>query len=259
MTRPMDSGTRRRRVSGLLPFLGIFGSAFISFAVLAGALVYTGAQGEAYSILNHFISEIGRVGVSGAAWLFNTAMVVSGALFIPFCLGISLRLKTVAGWLAFAAGVAASVALAGVGLCPMNNIGPHIAFAMWFFRLGLVMVLLYGAAVLLQPRRASRLPRAAALASLPAVLAYSAFLFFSGMLTKDGPNPLDAGTFVDRPPFWPIALLEWMVFFTTILWFLATAIFELTSRTDFPIMPNPEERHGDTQGVDGSRAPGSGL
>ncbi len=215
-----------------LPFLGIFGSVLVSSAVLAAGLAYRGAQGESYSILNHFISELGQIGVSRAAPVFNAGLVIAGVLFMPFCAGVSLRLRTVTGWAAFAAGVLASAACAGVGFFPMNTMGSHIFFAMWFFRLGLVTVLIYGAAILFQPRASSgeRLPRAAALASVPAVLAYSAFLFLSGMLTQGGPNPLDTGAFQKRPSVWPLAILEWLVFFTTILWFLATAVFQVSSR-----------------------------
>jgi hypothetical membrane protein len=218
-----------KRVLGALPYLGIFGSALVSLSVLGGALAYTGAQGEPYSILNHFISEIGRVGISRAALLFNASMVIAGVLFMPFCAGISMRLRTVPGWLAFAAGVSASVACAGVGLFPMNNLRPHIAFAMWFFRLGLAVVLLYAIAILVQPRRALRLPRSASLASLPAILAYSAFLFLAGMSGVGDQSPFDPGTFANRPAFWPIALLEWLVFFTTIAWFFLMAIIQLRS------------------------------
>jgi len=225
-----QSADRKTRILRLLPYLGIFGSALISLAVLVGALVYSGEQGERYSLMNHFISELGRIGVSRAAWLFNAAMVASGILFIPFCAGISLRLKSVLGWLAFAAGFCASVACAGVGFFPMNNLPFHIAFATWFFRLGLLMVVFYGIAILAQPRGAPRLPRAASLISLPAVAAFTAFLSLAGMLTGGGANPLDISSFsARRAPFWPLALLEWSIFFTTVLWFLAMGIVEVSS------------------------------
>ena len=39
------------------------------------ALTYRGTQGERYSLLNHSISELGEVGVSRLAWVFNTCML----------------------------------------------------------------------------------------------------------------------------------------------------------------------------------------
>ncbi len=239
---------QKTRIIRLLPYLGIFGSALISIAVLACSLAYSGGQGERYSLFNHFISELGKIGVSRAAWLFNSAMAASGILFIPFCAGISLRLKSIPGWIAFAAGACASVACAGVGFFPMNNLPFHIAFATWFFRFGLLMVVLYGIAILVQPRGAPRLPRAASLASLPAAAAFTAFLSLAGMLTSGGPNPLDVSSFSShRPSFWPLAILEWSIFFTTVLWFLVIAIFELSRQESAPRSGSaglkPSDRH----------------
>ena len=69
-------------------------SGFLALTVLvAGALTtaipYRGKEGESYSVLNHFISELGEVGVSAFALLFNTSLILGGLALAVFMLGLS--------------------------------------------------------------------------------------------------------------------------------------------------------------------------
>jgi len=59
-------------------FFGLCGSLFIMFTMLVTGLVYRGKQGETYSVFNHYISELGEVGVSQWALLFNLGLIVGG-------------------------------------------------------------------------------------------------------------------------------------------------------------------------------------
>ena len=65
-TWPADEPARRtwRRATSWLGFTCV---ALVWLAVLAAAAAYSGAYGEAYSFLNHNISEVGEVGVSERA------------------------------------------------------------------------------------------------------------------------------------------------------------------------------------------------
>ena len=208
----------------LFPALGIAGSVLVAGAVAAVALSYSGAHGERYSLLNHFISELGQVGVSRAAWLFNAALIVSGVLFVPYCIGLGMRVRGVWAYLRMAAGIGAGIFCAGVGVFPMNSLGPHIFTAMWFFRFGLLATLLFGVAILAAPRETAGVSRAAAIFSLLAVAAYGGFLALASVPRAGGGNPLDPSSYAHRPHFWLLAVLEWAVFFSTILWFLGVAI-----------------------------------
>jgi hypothetical membrane protein len=205
------------------PVLGIAGSVLISLAVLVSVLLYEGKKSEPYSLLNHFISELGEVGVSGAAWLFNTGLVAAGALFIPCSIGLGLHVRSPLSLLGMAAGVCTGIFLAGVGVFPMNNLPPHAFTAMWFFRLGLLTVLLFGAAFAVQPRGRVRVRKAAVLFSALTVAAYAAFLVMAAQPNAGGASALDAG-FARRPRMWPLAVAEWAVFFATILWFLGVSL-----------------------------------
>ena len=60
------------RLTGLVGvILGLIG-------VIVPSLVYRGTRGEKYSFLNNFISEMGEIGVSRIARLFNMALILSG-------------------------------------------------------------------------------------------------------------------------------------------------------------------------------------
>ena len=205
------------------PFLGAAGSLLACLVVLASALAYSGKQAEPYSLLNHFISELGETGVSRAAWLFNAGLVASGALLIPSAIGLGLHLRTVWSLLGMAAGVSAGVFLAGVGFFPMNNLAPHAFTAMWFFRMGLATVLLFGIAFATQGRGRIRVRRVAGLFSAIAAASYAAFLLMASP-PSGGTSSFDASLFARRPPLWPLAVVEWAVFFATILWFLAVSL-----------------------------------
>ena len=128
-------------------WFGIAGSVLLLVCVLVTMSVYVGRAGERYSPLNHFISELGEVGVSRLAPVFNAGLVAAGVLYVPFVLGLG---AAVGGWWAAAgtaAGIVSAVSVACVGVFPMNNLPPHITAALTFFRSGLVTVLLFGIAI----------------------------------------------------------------------------------------------------------------
>jgi len=215
--RPLSFLTR------IYPLLGIAGTVLVSLAVLVSALAYSGKQSEPYSLLNHFISELGELGVSRAAWLFNLGLVLGGALFIPCAIGLGLHLRSAWSLLGMAAGTSTGIFLAGVGIFPMNDLPPHAFTAMWFFRLGLLTILLFGVAFAVQPRGQVRLRKPAILFSILAVAAYAGFLVMAGRLNAGGTSFLDA-SFAHRPGLRPLAAAEWAVFFATILWFLGVSL-----------------------------------
>jgi len=211
--------TRRARV---LPFLGVAGSLIVTTVAVIVALGYTGKHGEPFSVLNHFISELGQRGVSRYASLFNAGLFFAGALFIPFCIGLGMRLASWGGWIATAAGALAGGFCAAVGVFPMNALAVHTFVAMWFFRLGLATTFLFGLAIIAQ--RQTRVSRWASLLSLIAVGAFAGFLILAPRMGVNGSGPLHPSFFENRPRIWTLALAEWAVFAATILWFLGVGL-----------------------------------
>lgn len=209
-------------------WFGIAGSLLVTLTTLITALVYRGFDGLPYSFLNHYISELGYFGPSELAPLFNTGLIAGGILFLPFVIGLGLYLP---GWipkLGILAGVYAAVNCSLVGVFPMNRISIHGPVAMNYFRGGLVTVLLFGLAILLQPKNRPGLPKITALASLFAVLCFAAFLVYIRVDDDLSLNILSSSG--GRPTVWLKTILEWLVFLSTLIWFLAIGLAGLPGK-----------------------------
>jgi hypothetical membrane protein len=211
----------------ILRIFGFAGTGMIVLAVLFPARSYRGKRGERYSLLNHFISELGEVGVSKAAWVFNGGLLLGGLMLLPYTIGLGLAFNSPLGWVGTAAGIIAVLGVTAVGIFPMNNLKFHAIAAMIYFRAGLLMVLFYGLAILFQPDGKSLIPPAANLLSLLAFLAYGAFLTLP-RANKKQQRPkelLDPQQLPERPRVWMLPALEWAVFFSTVAWLFGMTFF----------------------------------
>jgi hypothetical membrane protein len=209
---------------------GLAGSLLIMFSMLLTGLVYRGKQGEKYSVFNHYISELGEVGVSRLAWIFNLGLIVGGLVLVPFLVGMGLALGSLWGKIALVIGIWTALSCVAVGVFPMNHMKSHYWVAMSYFRSGLVTVLLFSVAVFVQSAEFEIIPKISNLAGLFSFICYAAFLFTSdtGKKEKDrSENILDPETVPQRPRYWKTTMLEWAVFFSTILWFLILSLFSL--------------------------------
>jgi hypothetical membrane protein len=216
-----------REISLVYRYSGLLGSTVILVAVALTSLLYVGRQQERYSVFNHAISELGEVGVSRLANLFNGGLIVGGFIFIPFMIGLGLRLDSIWAKLGLLAGLGASGGCIAVGFLPMNRLEAHGRAAITFFRLGLVTILLFTMAIFAQPAGHTVVPLAANIFGGLAVSAYTVFLVLLSAQkppladTEEMPDP--AGL-PERPRFWIVAIAEWTVFLTTLLWFLAVSL-----------------------------------
>jgi hypothetical membrane protein len=193
-------------------------------SVIAG-IFYRGKDGESYSPLNHFISELGEMGVSRSAWVFNLGLMISGISLILGSLSLGLVCPGILAKIGMAVGIISSVGLFFLGVFPMNNIKPHTTAAMIYFRGGRSMVILFTLAIALQSGETFVLPRAYSLAGLPAILSFGGFLFMTrkAVIQEQTENPLSTDN-VKRPTMWPIAILEWSIYVTILLWFVVLSI-----------------------------------
>jgi hypothetical membrane protein len=211
----------------LLSLLPLVGIALMTLAVVYSASIYRGKRAERFSLVNHFISELGEVGVSRGARIFNAGLTVCGLLLFPFVIHLGLLLDSTLGWIGTAAGVLASLGVAAVGLFPMNDLKLHVPAAMTFFRAGLGMVVFTGLAIQFQPAAQVVIPKQANGFSLLAGAAFASFLLrpLLKRSKKDPRKVLDPEAEPERPRFWWYAFLEWMVFFNTILWLFGMSLF----------------------------------
>ncbi|PKO04348.1 MAG: hypothetical protein CVU41_17515 [Chloroflexi bacterium HGW-Chloroflexi-3] len=205
----------------IYPILGWTGSLVILLSSFLAALAYRGKQGERYKISTHFVSELGEVGVSRLAWLFNGGLITGSFIFLLMMPGVGLSLDNILGYLGSVVGMIAAVGCLFVGVYPMNNFKPHIKAAMTYFRAGLATVLLFSIAILAQPADSRVIPFYSLIIGGMAFAAYFSFLIHLGKSTRQKDSSvLDTSSITNRPRFWWMAFLEWMVVIFTILWFL---------------------------------------
>lgn len=204
-------------------YLSLAGVLSAVLGALVAAAAYRGKNGERYSILNHYISELGEVGVSRLAWAFNLGLILSGLCLLPSTISLGLLIPGAWSKIGMAAGIIAAVSLALVGVFPMNKITPHSRVALTYFRLGLVMVIFFTLAIAVQPKALSLLPRLFGLAGLPAILSFSFFLIYSQIVYSKAKGS-DAPAEIIRPRFWGVAFAEWTIFLTIVPFFLVLAL-----------------------------------
>ena len=190
---------------------GAAGAGIILTGSLVAALFYRGRLGEAYNPLNHFVSELGEVGISAAAWAFNGGLLIGGVLLMVFLVALGRRIGGWLGALFGAVGLACGVCGTAVGAVPMNDLLPHIFWARSFFNLGLGTMLFFSVIALLgRPG----LPRRLAIPGFVATAAFGAFLAIPQPTASAEGDILAAVTAMlnaPRPAVWTPAIFEWLV------------------------------------------------
>jgi hypothetical membrane protein len=202
---------------------GLAGVGLIALGMLVSGLGYTGRLGERFSPFNHFVSELGELGVSDHAWAFNLGLLLGGLCMLVSLLSLAQRIGGWLGALFGVVGVVCGLSGALVGAFPMNNLKPHIFFAMNFFNAGLICMLLFsGIALFGRPT----IPRWLALPGLLSMLAFASFKFFPSTPTE-GPASLDSVNSLlstPRPPVWGLVLFEWLAVLGVMAWALVLSL-----------------------------------
>lgn len=199
--------------------LGLASVGMIVAGMAAAACTYTGLEGEAYSPLNHFVSELGEVGVSTLAWAFNLSIVLGGLGLgtLTILLASSLRGRIRAALLVAGAIAGASGSL--VGLFPMNYLAIHRIVSGVFFATGWLVAGVFSLWLLMAPR--PWLPR---WLLIPGAAVVAMFLAFGAVFWTYHPASPD-GPIVNRPAgLWVTPSLEWASLASLLVWFTCVSI-----------------------------------
>ena len=201
---------------------GLAGTTIIVLGSIITASAYEGRAGESYSLLNHFISELGEVGVSELARVFNTCLFTGGLGLTVFLLGLAGYLGGRFGLLYGLVGLVTGVSGSLVGVFPMNNLATHVAVASLFFRMGLVATALFSIYVLFV--RQDKFPK---WTSIPGVLTVSCFISYLtiGILTLPPGRVLALPAHFKRPDIWLVPLFEWTVFLSVLFWVVVVSLY----------------------------------
>ncbi len=162
-------------------------------------------------MFNHYISELGELGVSEFAIIFNIGMMIAGIFYIPFMFGLGWYLENVFGKIAGIVGAFSSLSIYLVGIYPMNNATMHGITAISFFLSGLIMSILWALAILVQ--KDVKIPKIFSLGGFINVAIFVLFLY--------GPWDSFGAT---RPEFSMSTTLEWAIYFAIVSYMFILAL-----------------------------------
>jgi len=205
----------------IFQLFGLISCLIALFGSLVTAIFYRGKEGESYSVLNHYISELGERGVSKLAWVFNLSMILAGLCLVLTCISLGLVLPGIAPVIAIEFGFFYGFCLSFSGVFPMNKPKTHGQAVMTHFRTGLITVVIFSLGIAIQPAAELIISRWFSLAGLPVIIFFAAFWIMAPRLHQED-NPI-SNEDIERPVVWPLVIVEWMIFLTTILWFVLIA------------------------------------
>lgn len=214
----MNTSTRQQKLTALC---GLLGAAIVIAGCVATALPYAGEKGEAYSLLNHFISELGIVGVSKLAEVFNMSLIAAGLIIAVFMAGLGRHLQTRLAHAAAVSGAGAGILCSMVGCVPMNDLVPHLWVAFSFFSCGLLTVGLFSHVIARDPEH--KLPRWLVIPALMTFGSFAAFLAYP-VVTWQTPIEMIRVSQTARPDIWAATILEWLVLITVTTWIALVSV-----------------------------------
>ena len=197
---------------------GLIGVSIISLGSIATAVAYVGNNGQRFSPLNHWVSELGEVGVSELSSVFNVSLLLGGIEFVIFMIGLAATRKGLFALIYGLIGVVAGLGAIFVGVFPMNNLDLHGIAALTFFMLGWIVVALASIDFVRRPDQ--RFPR------WLAVIGALTVVFFLGFLTVLLPLIASGDGLAApqvRPDIWIVPILEWAVLIGILAWVFATS------------------------------------
>jgi hypothetical membrane protein len=191
-------------------------------------LFFTGFNGEQYSPLNHFVSELGWIGFSELANLFNICLFIGGILFIPFIFYLNTQISHNLWRIGSMFGFLSAIGCCLVGIFPMNSevLFEHALFAAIFFIGSATMMVMLSISMVRAKK--SNFPKFFALSGL--IIAFLNIL----LVVIDSTEPIfnmiefnveDYLGISIRPDFWLIAFIEWLIVLSILVCLNGIAIF----------------------------------
>ncbi len=202
---------------------GLLGSGFILFGSLITGIFYVGRSNESYSLLNHYVSELGEIGVSNLPFIFNIGLILGAIFLCIFLMGIAWLMQSWLGWgfavLALITGVSGLL----VGVYPMNLLPQHLSVALTFFNVGQLTMLFFSVFVLF-----NKSPWFTKKLAIPGFITVGFFIVFLNMPSSfQGDNDFELAMYEqlnNRPDVIPLAIFEWLIILGLLSWVILTSV-----------------------------------
>lgn len=206
-------------------YAGLAGCTTIIMCTFITAWMFEEA-GEPYSILNHFISELGHTQRSAYFWVFNSGLIFGGAFMIIFALGIRLgftgKLRDTISVMAFIAAISCSL----VGVFPVADFENHVTVALSFFGMGLITILVVTTLTLM-----GETPNLQKASIIPGIITAAAFADFLLSPSDLFMTWVEAPDDFVRPAIWHKPMIEWVYFFNMQGWIIMVSWIQLVQPT----------------------------
>lgn len=212
------------------PLWGLLGSIILFIALFIPQIGYTGRKGESYSILNHFVSELGEVGVSHLAIVFNIGLIIGGLCFVPFMIGLGKFIEGKISKIGMVLGIISAIACSLVGVFPMTILVPHYMAAMTFFLGAMITILVFTIAIAVQKDPA--IPK---LFMIPGLIVFAIYIrMFTLDFSNIGENMdlASGGQIVNRPEVWILPIIEWAAVLSVLGYLFFISIYLATKRNN---------------------------
>ena len=209
----MDSKVYRRSTA----YFGFTAFSLIVLGATMSAWFYSGRTNEHYSFFNHFISELGNRTYSSHAYFFNDAMMLGGLPVMVFMYGIYTMLQSRIRYVFLLTGLLAGLLCILLGHFSSDRYEIHIKVALGQFNTMLVSSILFSLTVLREGAK-SYFPRWIAYIGALPIVCIIGFLSIEYSHQADMKNGHIHQLLYHRPALWPLPFMEWVVFFSLIVW-----------------------------------------
>ncbi len=205
-------------------YFGIIGCLIIGVGCIIAAAGFAGYQGEPYSLLNHFISELGS-SESATKWAFNYGLMVGAPAILIFLVGTRILLHSRIADLGRIMGIVTGIGGFLVGVFP-GDVDPvaHAYSGQMFFFGGTAAVGILSIAIARQTKVV--LDKWLAIIGLVVVASFSIYLgyIFTNSLAVVAETSALAES---RPAIMPSAYLEWLPLIGVLAWLFLSALDSL--------------------------------
>jgi predicted MFS family arabinose efflux permease len=196
---------------------GCIAASLLLFGVLYCIKDFSGMNHEPFSLLNHFISELGDPRFAKHYRFFAFTLITSGFLMLPFIIGLSLQINSVLGIVLLIFGIFGAISCSLIGIVSEDKIKFHFIIAGFFFIGMALLILLVIIVGFMQP--IVILPLWFLFSSIGLFGTFTSFIIDTATLDKAELKLTDEPWKYDpRPRFWRNPFLEWVAFFSIILW-----------------------------------------